>query len=149
LHSMSTVRFGEAYFLAGRVEEARACGARAVALARERGERGHEAWAHRLLGETASHPDCTDVAAAEAHLATSTALASELGMRPLLARCCLSLGKLNGRAGDRRAAREHLTTAMSMFHEMGMQFWFAKAEAEVQALKSAVSPPNADSSDRA
>ena len=29
-------------------------GTRAVVLARERGERGHEAWAHRLLGEMAS-----------------------------------------------------------------------------------------------
>jgi len=149
LHSMSTVRLGEAYLLAGRVEEARACGARAVVLARERGERGHEAWAHRIVGETASHHDCPDVAGAEAHLATSTALASELGMRPLVARCRLSLGKLHGRAGDRRAATEHLTTAMSMFREMGMQFWFEKAEAEVQALKIAVSPPSADSPDRA
>ncbi len=149
LHSMSTVRFGEACLLAGRVEEARACGARAVVLARERGERGHEAWAHRLLGETASHHDSPDVAAAETHLATSTALASELGMRPLVARCRLSLGKLHGRAGDRRAATEHLTAAMSMFHEMGMQFWFEKAEAEVQALEIAVFPPSADSPDGA
>jgi len=146
---MSMVRFGEAYLLAGRVEEARACGARAVALARERGERGHEAWAHRLLGETASHPDCTDEAAAEAHLATSTALASELGMRPLAARCCLSLGELHGRAGDRRAATEHLTTAMSMLREMGMQFWFERAEAEVRGLEIAGFPPSADSPDRA
>jgi class 3 adenylate cyclase/tetratricopeptide (TPR) repeat protein len=136
LHSMSAVRLGEAYLLAGRVEEARAWGARAVVLAREREERGHEAWAHRLVGETASHHDGLDAAAAEAHLATSTALASELGMRPLVARCHLSLGKLPGRAGDRRAATEHLTAAMSMFHEMGMPFWFEQAEAEVQALKN-------------
>ncbi|HSF05994.1 MAG TPA: adenylate/guanylate cyclase domain-containing protein [Methylomirabilota bacterium] len=149
LQSMSAVRLGEAYLLAGRVDEARACGTRAVMLARERGERGHEAWAHRLLGETASHHDCPDVAAAEAHLASSTALASELGMRPLVARCRLSLGKLHGQAGDRRAATGHLTTAMGMFHEMGMQFWFEKAEAEVQTLKIAGFPPSADSPDRA
>ncbi len=149
LHSMSTVQLGEAYLLEGRVEEARDCGARAVVLARERGERGHEAWAHRLLGETASHHDCPDVAAAEAHHATSTALAAELGMRPLVAHCRLSLGKLYGRAGDRRAATEHFSTAMSMFHEMGMQFWFAKAETERQALEIAVSFPRGDSHSRA
>jgi class 3 adenylate cyclase/tetratricopeptide (TPR) repeat protein len=96
LQSMSAVRLGEAYLLAGRVEEARACGARAVVLAREREERGHEAWAHRLLGDTASHHDCPDVAAAEAHLATSSALASELGMRPLIARCRLSPASSTG-----------------------------------------------------
>ena len=140
LHSMSTVQLGKAYLLAGRVEEAQACGARAVVLARERGERGHEAWAHHLLGESASHHDCPDVAAAEAHHATSTALALELGMRPLVAHCRLSLGRLHGRAGDRQVAMEHLTTARSMFHEMGMQFWLEKADSEGQALEIAVSP---------
>jgi hypothetical protein len=139
------VQLGEAYLLAGRVEEARACAAGAVVLARERGERGHEAWAHRLLGETASHHDLPDVAAAKAHHAAATALASELGMRPLLAHCRLGLGKLHGRAGNRGLAKEHLTTAMSMFHGMGMQFWFEKAEAEVQALEIAVLPASGDS----
>ena len=134
------VQLGEAHLLAGRVEEAWDFGTRAVVLARERGERGHEAWAHRLLGETVSHRDCPDVAAAEAHYAASTALASELGMRPLVAHCRFSLGKLYGRAGDRRAT-EHLTTAMSLFHEIGMPFWFGEAEAEMRALEVAVVPP--------
>jgi tetratricopeptide (TPR) repeat protein len=136
LRSMSMVQLGEAHFLAGRAEEAWDFGTRAVLLARERGERGHEAWSHRLLGEMASHRDCPDVSAAEAHYATSTALALELGMRPLVARCRFSLGKLYGRAGDPRAI-EHLTSATSLFQEMGMRFWFEKAEAEMQALEGA------------
>ena len=147
LHSMSTVQLGEAHLLAGRVEDAWDFGTRAVVLARERGERGHEAWAHLLLGETASHRDCPDVAAAEAHYATSTALALELGMRPLVAHCRFSLGKLHGRAGDRRAT-EHLTTAMNLFREMGMRFWLEKAEAEMQALEVAMVPPGAYSLSR-
>ena len=134
LRSMSMVQLGEAHFLAGRAEEAWDFGTRAVVLAREREERGHEAWAHRLLGEMASHRDHPDVAAAEAHYAASTALALELGMRPLVARCRFSLGQLYGRAGDRRAT-EHLTSAISLFQEMGMRFWFDKAEAEMQALE--------------
>ena len=109
-------------------------------LARQRGERGHEAWAHCLLGETASHHDRPDVAATEAHLAVSTALASELGMRPLIARCRLILGKLHAGAGDRRAAREHLTTAMSLFREMGMQVWFEKARTQALNIGSSDSP---------
>ena len=134
LRSMSMVQLGEAHFLAGRAEEAWDFGTRAVVLAREREERGHEAWAHHLLGEMASHRDCPNVAAAEAHYAASTALALELGMRPLVARCRFSLGQLYGRAGDRRAT-EHLTSAISLFQEMGMRFWFDKAEAEMQALE--------------
>jgi len=140
LHSMSMVQLGEAHLLAGRVEEASEFGTHAVVLARERGERGHEAWAHRLLGETASHRDGPDVAAAEAHYAASTALALELGMRPLLAHCHFSLGKLHGRAGDGRAT-EHLTTAMNLFHEMGMRFWFEQAKAETPAIDSAMMEP--------
>ncbi len=135
LRSMSLVQLGEAHLLAGRVEEARDFGTRAVVLARERGERGHEAWAHRLLGETASHRDCPDVAVAEAHYASCAALAVELGMRPLVAHCRFGLGKLHGRADDRRAT-EDLTTARSLFHEMGMRFWFEKAEAEVRSWSS-------------
>jgi tetratricopeptide (TPR) repeat protein len=136
LRSMSMVQLGEAHLFAGRVEEALEFGTRAVALAHERGERGHEGWAHCLLGDVVSHRDCRDVAAAEAHYATSLALALELGMRPLVARCRFSLGKLYGRAGDRRAT-EHLTSAMTLFQEMGMRFWFEKAEAEMQALEDA------------
>jgi tetratricopeptide (TPR) repeat protein len=136
LQSMSIVQLGDAYLLGGRLKEAATCGADAVVLARQRGERGHEAWAYCLLGETASHSDRPDVAAAEAHLASSKALASELGMRPLIARCCLLLGRLHAGAGDRRVASEHLTTAVSLFREMGMQFWLDKAEAE--ALKIGV-----------
>jgi len=139
LRSMSMVHLGEAHLLAGRLEEAWDFGTRVVAHTRERGERGQEAWAHRLLGEIASQRDCPDLAAVEAHYAASMALAAELGMRPLLAHCRFSLGKLHGRAGDRRAA-EDFTTAMNLFDEMGMRFWFEKAEAEMRALDVAEVP---------
>jgi class 3 adenylate cyclase/tetratricopeptide (TPR) repeat protein len=142
LHSMSTVQLGEAHLLAGRVDEAWDLGTRAVALARELGERGHEAWAHHLLGETESLRGCPDVAAAEAHYAASRALASELDMRPLVAQCRFGLGQLHGRAGDRRAAVEHLTAAMSLFRAMGIRFSLEKAEVELQALKVAAAPPS-------
>jgi class 3 adenylate cyclase/tetratricopeptide (TPR) repeat protein len=141
LRSLRMMQLGEAQFLAGRVEEAWDYGTRAVVLAGERGERGHEAWAHWLLGEVVSNRDCPDVAAAETHYATSTALALELGMRPLVAHCRFSLGTLYQRVGDRRAT-EQLTTAMSLFNEMGMRFWFEKAEAEMHAMEGAGVPGN-------
>ena len=147
LRSMSMVQLGAAQLLAGRVEEASDFGTRAVVLAGERAERGHEAWAHRLLGETASHRDCPDVAAAEAHYASSNGLAVELGMRPLIAQCQFSVGKLHQRAGDRRATQE-LTTAMSLFHEMGMRFWLEKTETEMRALELAAVPTGASSPSR-
>jgi hypothetical protein len=34
--------------------------------------------------------------------------------------------------GEREQAQEHLTTATTMYREMGMGFWTEKAEAEVK-----------------
>jgi hypothetical protein len=107
-------------------------GTGALVFAREREERGHEAWAYLLLGDTATRRDRPDVAAAEAYYASSAALAVRLGMRPLLAHCHFGLAKLHGQVGDRRATAD-LSTATSLFREMGLRFWLEKAEAEMQA----------------
>ena len=55
-------------------------------------------------------------------------------MRPSAAHCHLGLGELYRRAGDGVKAREHLTTAATMYREMDMSFWLAKAEAELESL---------------
>jgi hypothetical protein len=51
-------------------------------------------------------------------------------MRPLIAHCHLSLVRLYRRTGNREQAQQHLTTATTMYHEMGMTYWLEKAEAE-------------------
>ena len=56
-------------------------------------------------------------------------------MRPLVAHCHLGLGKLYRRTGDRAKAQEHLTTAATMYREMGMTFWLEKAEAELGGVE--------------
>ena len=80
------------------------------------------------------------MATAEAHYGAAMALASELGMRPLVAHCHLGLGKLYRRAGKRLQAKEQLITSMSMFREMDMGFWLQKAEAELQVIERPASP---------
>src|SRR6202051_3209530 len=107
---------------------------RSNSLARERGQRGYEAWALRLLGEVTARQDPPDHA--EGHYRDALALAEELGMRPLVAHCHLGLGKLSRRTGTRQQAHEHLTTAAMMYREMGMRFWLEQAEAEVRAPNS-------------
>jgi len=54
-------------------------------------------------------------------------------VRPLVAHCHLGLGKLYRRTGKREHAREHLTTAATMFREMGMTYWLEKAEDQLMA----------------
>ena len=133
-HSLSVVQLGEAYLRAGQVMEARACADRALMLARKRGERGHEAWALRLLGEVASHPDHPDIKMAEAHYGAAMALASELGMRPLLAHCHMGLSRLYKRTAKADKVQKHLTVATTMFRQMEMRFWLENAEAEMKEL---------------
>jgi len=52
-------------------------------------------------------------------------------MRPLVAHCHLSLGKLHGRTGKRQEAREHLMTAAAMYREMDMRSWLKQAETAI------------------
>ena len=93
-HSLSVEQLGEAYLLADRLDDARACADRALILARGRGERGYEAWALRLLGDIGSHHAHPDVATAAAHYGAAMTLASELEMRPLVSHCHHGLGRL-------------------------------------------------------
>lgn len=60
------------------------------------------------------------------------ALATELGMRPLVPHCNLGLGRLYSSTGWREQAREHLTTATTLYREMAMTYWLEKAEVEMK-----------------
>jgi hypothetical protein len=52
----------------------------------------------------------------------------------IVAHCHAGLGKLYACTGKREPAREHLTTATTMYREMGMTYWLEQAEAESRAL---------------
>jgi tetratricopeptide (TPR) repeat protein len=127
-HALRAAWQAEAHLLACRMAQARDGAARALVLARQHKERGHEAWVLRLLGEVASHPEAVDTAQALAHYTEALALATELEMRPLMAHCRLGLGRLYRCTGNRARADEHLQTALTMYREMGMTF-LEKAEA--------------------
>jgi len=49
---------------------------------------------------------------------------------PLVAHCHAGLGRLYQRTTKREQAREHLTTATTMYREMDMRFWLERAEPE-------------------
>jgi len=123
----------EALLLAGRIDEATAAGRRAFDLAVQRKERGQQAHAQRFLAEIASHDGRRDVTEAQRLYRQATALAEELGMRPLIAHCHLGLGKLYRRTDKQLEAQEHLTTATTMYREMDMRFYLEQAEAEMRA----------------
>jgi DNA-binding NtrC family response regulator/tetratricopeptide (TPR) repeat protein len=120
---------GEAQLQAGRLEEAYALAERALALARERQERGYQAYALRLLGDIAAHQDPTENEQAQDQYRQALALAEELGMRPLIAHCHFSLGKLYAKIGHQEQARVELYAAIELYRAMDMRFWLPQAEA--------------------
>jgi tetratricopeptide (TPR) repeat protein len=136
-HSLAIIRLAEACALAQRYDEASTHIRRALSLTRERGERGFEAYALRLVAEIASYPDPPNVEKVEGHFRQAMALATDLGMRPLVAHCHLGLGKLYRRTGDRQQAQEHLTTATAMYREMAMPYWLEKAEEAIRTADDA------------
>jgi DNA-binding SARP family transcriptional activator/tetratricopeptide (TPR) repeat protein len=136
--ALLTVHRSTACLRAGRLDAARALGHEALTLAREHGERGHEAWALRLFGEIASHSAGGDAREAEHRYHEALALATQLGMHPLVAHCHRELGHLSRRTGEVSKARERLTTAAAMYCDMGMGFSAAEAETALRDMASSM-----------
>ena len=125
-HSLRVGYVSEAYLRAGRMQEAVQRAGRALDLARAHKERGHEAWALRLLGEIAAHQDPPEIEPAEHHYRQALALAEELGMRPLVAHCHRGLGTLYAKTGQWEQARAELSTAIELYRAMEMTFWLPR-----------------------
>jgi tetratricopeptide (TPR) repeat protein len=131
----SMAYLAEAYLRGGQLVKARDLAERALVLSRQRVERGIEASVMYVLGAIESHTATGgDDAKARHYYAAAMALADELGMRPLVARCHLGLGQLHQRTNKREQAQVHLTTATTMYRDMGMTYWLEKAEAEIQEM---------------
>jgi tetratricopeptide (TPR) repeat protein len=127
--ALCSLHLGEAYLLAGRLEEAHTLTEQALALARGHQERGHQAYALRLCGDIAARRDPLEAEQAAAHYQQALALANALGMRPLQAHCHLGLGTLYATTGQQQQARRALATAIELYQAMDMTFWLPQAEA--------------------
>jgi len=127
-HAAQLTRVAEAHLLQGRPAEAGAPAERALDLARQHRERGHEAWALRLLGEIAARGGPRHVEAAEGQYRHALAFAEELGMWPLQAHCHLGLGTLYATIGRHERAHRELSTAVELYRTMEMTFWLPQAE---------------------
>jgi tetratricopeptide (TPR) repeat protein len=134
-HALRVAWLSEAYLLAGRLDEACTQAQRALEFSRAHKERGHEAYAQRLLGEVAAQGDPPQGEQAESHYRQALALAKELGMRPLQAHCHLSLGTLYVKLGQQEQARATLTTAIDLYRAMDMTFWLPQAAAMLARVK--------------
>ena len=128
-YALRVVWQGEVYLLAGRLDEASTQAQRALKFAQAHQERGHEAYALRLLGEIAAQREPPAAEQAEAHYQQALALAQELGMHPLQAHCHRGLGTLYSRAERFEEARMALSSAIELYRTMEMTFWLPETEA--------------------
>jgi len=130
----------EAYLLAGRLEEACQRAAQAVDLARQYQQRGTQAWALWLLGESTARQASSEIETAASYYCQALALAEALGMRPLVAHCHHGLGRLYSTSGRREQARAVLSTAINLYRAMAMTAWLPQVEAVLEQLGEAERP---------
>jgi tetratricopeptide (TPR) repeat protein len=129
------VNLSDAFLLTGRLQDASTHAKDMFEVSLQRGARGYQAYAHRVLAEIAMHRDPPDVDQAETHYQQALSLADELGMRPLQAHCHRGLGTLYRQTGQSEQARAELSMALEMYHDMEMTFWLPEAEAALAELE--------------
>jgi class 3 adenylate cyclase/tetratricopeptide (TPR) repeat protein len=133
-YSQVLLLLAEVYLLADRIAEGAEVAARALAHFRRQGERGHVAHALWVLGDIAARQGPAGAVRAEESYEEARSLADELGMRPLRARCILSLARLLSRTGRPGRAGPAFQTACARFRDLGMSADLARAEAELAAV---------------
>jgi len=128
-------RFGtvpaSAYLAAGRLAEAAVHVDKGLSMVTERRARGYRGPLLRLQAELLMRQQPSSADEVQDRLREALALATELGMRPEIARCRLSLARLHRRIGDRAAGTEHLVAAVALYRQLGAPFWAERAEAEL------------------
>jgi len=90
-HALRLVWLAQAHLLLGNEDVATRLGLHALELAGRLGERGHEAYALRLLGELAGKGTSPNVEKSREHYRAALTLAESLGMRSLAAALASSL----------------------------------------------------------
>jgi len=117
------VKCGEIHLVAGEPRDALLLAEDALRLAQRQNERGNEVYARHLLGEIHAHDRARPSAEAATHYQDALALAVDLGMKALSARCHAGLGLLYLRASQHDLGAPHVATAQTLFREMAMRFW--------------------------
>jgi len=132
--SLWTLHLAEGLMAAGQFQEARDTARHALDLAVSHKERGHQAWAYRLLGDLASQSEPASLTEAEEHYRKALGIAEELRMQPVLAHAKMGLGRVLRLRGDRERAEEYLVTAFMLFRGMDVPFWVRRCGEEMMQL---------------
>jgi len=134
LLALWTLNLAEGQMAAGQLDQARETTRHALDLAVSHKERGHQAWAWRLLGDLDSRGDAAALAQAEESYRRALNTAEELRMQPVIAHAKMGMGRVMRLRGDRERAEEYLVTAFMMFRGMDVPFWVRRCGEEMMQL---------------
>jgi tetratricopeptide (TPR) repeat protein len=125
---------GIVHFFSGDLVSAQRCAEEGIRLAQQYAERAYEGYSWIVLGAVLSVADPSQSARAEECLLKGIAIEEEVDAKAFS--CCghFFLGQAYDLSGQRDKAVEHLTTALSMFQEMGMDFWLTLAESSLSSM---------------
>jgi tetratricopeptide (TPR) repeat protein len=133
--SLLRVRLAEGYLSGGRPRDARDTALAALEFAREHEQHGQAAWVCLLLGEIAQ-ADPSLLGDGADHYRRALALAEPREMHLVAAHCHAGLAKLYRRTGKHERARDHLTTAATMYREMNVPYWLEQTETQVNSSEA-------------
>ena len=105
--------------------------------AKQNGEKAHEGWALRLLGEIYTNTSESFDYEADEYFSKAKAIAIARHMSPLAAHCHVGLGKLYQRRSRWDEALHEFDAAISCYRELGMGYWLKLAEAEAKRKEPA------------
>jgi len=125
--ALRVVLHGLASLLAGRVVDAQALAEKALQLAIETMERGHQAWALFLKAVISARGGKKGRYHVQNEFDQALALAKELRMNPLQAYCHLGLNEFYQLQGDMDQAEKEFRLATHLFGQMGMTTWPIRA----------------------
>ena len=120
-HALRLAYLGEAYMIAGRIEDATETASNALKLAQEHDEQANQAYTLRVLGEIAAFNG--KLQEAKTHFQGALVLSRRLGMRPLEANCDRGLAKVFESMGQSEAAATHRAGALDLAKAMKLRFW--------------------------
>jgi class 3 adenylate cyclase/tetratricopeptide (TPR) repeat protein len=131
-HGIRLAARGEACVALGRLDEALEATQEALETYAGMKARGYTAWTLRLLGSIRAAQEDAD---AERLYRQARKLAEELGMRPLVARCDLDLGRFYRQCRRTEEAAVALSRAVGALGPLDMPYWCSRAARELAEVK--------------
>lgn len=118
----------------GNLEDAKIQAEQALQWSIANNEKMYQSYSSVLLGKALAKADPIQIEAAEGHMRQGINYSEEMGDLAFSSRGYLWLGEVYAESGLREEALTNLKKAETMFREMGMNYWLAKAQKALARL---------------